>query len=290
MFAPDVRERTLDMFDRAQMLGLDGIEILLDKPAAFPADAVRTRALDSGITAETFAVMLGVRTNLIDVDPTVRRAGVDYLRSCIDVVHRTGGTTMSGAVHAAYGHFSGAMATADEWQWAAEGLRRAGEYAAEAGIALGVEPINRYKMYFINTADEGRRMVDAVGLPNVGLVLDTFHMNIEEGSIGGAIRTAGDRLLGIHLNENHRGIPGTGHLPWPEVFAALGAIGYDGWGLIESVVPEMPEMAALFTTWRKVAPSTEAIITGGLEFFRYQASGVSYQTVGAQSEALTPDA
>jgi D-psicose/D-tagatose/L-ribulose 3-epimerase len=273
MFAAEVNLRTLDMFERAQHLGLDGVEMLLIDPPSFPVDAVRERSRASGVAAETFALMLPADRSLIDPDPAVRNAGLDYLRACVDVVHQANGTAIGGAIHAAYGRFSGAMATESEWGWAAEGLRRAGEYAAEAGVTLAVEPINRYKMYFINTAEEGRRLVDAVGLPNVGLALDTFHMNIEEPSIGNAIRAAGDRLFSIHLNENHRGIPGTGHLPWPEVFCSLNAIDYDGWALLESVVPEISEMAALFTTWRKVAPSTEALIEQGLEFFRCQMPG-----------------
>jgi D-psicose/D-tagatose/L-ribulose 3-epimerase len=214
MFAPEVSVRTLNMFERARTLGLDGIELLLTKPASFPIDAARDRSRATGVAAETFAVMLPRDRNLIDPDPAVRHAG----------------------------------------------------------ISLVVEPINRYRMYFINTAEEGWRLVDRVGLPNVGLALDTFHMNIEEASIGAAIRTAGERLLSIHLNENHRGIPGTGHISWPEVFAALDAIGYDGRALLESVVPEIPQMAALFTTWRKVAPSTEVLIEEGLQFFRCQMS------------------
>ena len=108
---------------------------------------------------------------------------------------------------------AGRAPTDEELSRFAECLRDVDRYAQDYGLRLGIEPINRYEAYLVNTAEQARALADLVDEPNVGVHLDTFHMNIEEKSFSDAVRKAGSKLIHLHVIENDRGIPGSGHLP-----------------------------------------------------------------------------
>src|SRR5207249_1704022 len=136
---------------------------------------------------------------------------------------------LCGPIHSALGHMVGRGRTDEEWGWCVETLRAAAETAAEAGVLLAVEALNRFEVYFLNTTADARRLVDEVGHPGLRAMYDTFHANIEERSIEEAVAALGDRLAHVHISENHRGTPGTGLVQWDDTFRALRASGYDGW-------------------------------------------------------------
>ena len=148
---------------------------------------------------------------------------------------------------------------------AVESLKVVAEYAADRDVRLGVEPLNRFETDLVNTAEQALELCDRVGAGNVGVLLDTFHMNIDEKSLGDAIRLVGDRLLQLHACENDRGTPGTGHLPWDDVFGALADIGFTGPLVIESFTPAVREIAKAVSLWRPLdAPSDELARRGAL--------------------------
>ena len=133
---------------------------------------------------------------------------------------------------------------------------------------LAVEPLNRYETYFLNTAQDARKQVEEINHPNLNILLDTYHMNIEEENFYYSLKKAGKYLFHLHLCENNRGIPGAGHVNWKEVFKAVKEIGYERWGVIESFVPgASEEISSRVRLWRKVAPSADVIARKGLEFF-----------------------
>jgi D-psicose/D-tagatose/L-ribulose 3-epimerase len=152
----------------------------------------------------------------------------------------------------------------DSWQ-------QLGPVAAAAGVEIGIEPLNRFETYFLNTAADAARFCDEVGHSSVGLLLDTFHANIEEKSIGAAIRAGARHLKHLHTCENDRGIPGSGHLVWPEFFAAVREVGYDNWLTIESFGFALGAMSAAAAIWRDLAPTPEAIAFEGVTFLRANA-------------------
>jgi D-psicose/D-tagatose/L-ribulose 3-epimerase len=133
---------------------------------------------------------------------------------------------------------------------------------------LGIEPVNRFESHFINIADDALRFIDDVGLPNVKVHLDTFHMIREEDNVPDAVRRTGASLGYVHACENQRGIPGTGQVPWMGFFQALKQIGYDGCITIESFDPNMENIAKLCCIWRKLADTPEQLATQGLQFIR----------------------
>ncbi|MCW3024288.1 MAG: sugar phosphate isomerase [Conexibacter sp.] len=254
---------------RVAGLGFDIMEICIEDPAQVDGAAVRAAAEAEGLQVSVCGAF-GPDRDVSHDDPAMRRAGVEYLRTCIDLAVATGSPHVVGPMYSATG--KARLLPDDERErqrgWAAEGLREAGEYAAEHGIRLGMEPLNRFETDLVNTTEQGLDLCARIGLDNVGLLLDTFHMNIEEKDVGAAIRAAGDRIVLFHACENDRGTPGAGHVDWATVADALADAGYDGDVVIESFTPEIQEIARAVSTWRPVAASGDALAGDGLRFLR----------------------
>jgi D-psicose/D-tagatose/L-ribulose 3-epimerase len=149
-----------------------------------------------------------------------------------------------------------------------EQLKALADYAGERGVVMGVEPLNRFETSFINLAAQVAEVVERVGSPACQIMLDTFHMNIEERSLGDAIRLAGKRLVHLHSCENDRGAPGSGHVPWADVAKALKDIGYDGPVVIESFTNKVKSIARAAAIWRPLAESQDALAANGLKFLK----------------------
>ena len=126
------------------------------------------------------------------------------------------------------------MPPADEYPWTAEGLHRLAEHAASRGVTLALEPMSHFRTHIANTPEQIMRLVALADHPNLGVLLDTYHMIPEVRDFGAAIQTVGDRLWGLHVCENDRGVPGGGLVPWDQVFAALRDITFDGFVLLEA--------------------------------------------------------
>ena len=138
----------------------------------------------------------------------------------------------------------------------------------KADVVMGIEPLNRFETSFINLATQVIEVVDRVDSPGCKIMLDTFHMNIEETHMGDAIRAAGPRLVHLHTCENDRGAPGTGHVPWNDVAQALKDISFDGPVVIESFTAKVKSIARAAAIWRPLAPTQDAIAFDGLAFLR----------------------
>ena len=147
-------------------------------------------------------------------------------------------------------------------------LKELSNYAGDRGVGLAVEPLNRFETSFMNLASQAIEVVDRVGHPACGILLDTFHMNIEERSIGDAIRSAGKRVRQIHTCENDRGAPGSGHVPWREVAQACRDIGFKGPFVIESFTNKVKSIARAAAIWRNFSPTQDALAEDGLKFLR----------------------
>ena len=151
-------------------------------------------------------------------------------------------------------------------------LKNVAHYAAERGVSLGVEAVNRYETYLINLAEQADAMLDRVGEPNVFVHLDTYHMNIEEKGFYEPIVATGPRMHYIHLSESDRGTPGTGNVHWDEVFRSLKAIDYDGYLVMESFAAINEDLAGATALWRDVVGDPETLIRDGLGFLRGKAA------------------
>jgi D-psicose/D-tagatose/L-ribulose 3-epimerase len=261
-------EEDLWLLPRARELGFEAIDLSVAKPEMFPVEPVK-RALEETGLEPVITTTLAPEHNLISPDPAVRQSGVENLKKIVDIANRLGVKIVAGVIYAAWGYKTSRMRTEEEWNRSVECMREVAGYAKATGNAvLAVEVINRYVTHFLNTAEDAVKYCESVGMDNVKVHLDSFHMMIEEESFAGAIRRCGQRLAYFHTCESHRGIPGTGLVPWKEVFDALDEIGYDGPLVIESYDPKFERVAMNSCIWRKFASSGEELVVRGLQHFR----------------------
>jgi D-psicose/D-tagatose/L-ribulose 3-epimerase len=250
-------------------IGYDIFELCVEAPELLTADAVRSAAERVGLQI-TVCGAFGVQRDVSHEDPAARRAGIGYLRQCVDLAAVVGSPHVAGPMYSATGkaRMLPSKDREQQWTWAATSLREVADYAAERGVRLAIEPLNRFETDLINTVEQGLRLCERIGRDNVGLLLDTFHMNIEEKNIGDAIRQAGGKIFHFQAAENDRGTPGSGHLPWNEIFEALRDIDYRGAIVVESFLPTLREIARAVSLWRPVAPSMDTLARDGLAFLR----------------------
>jgi D-psicose/D-tagatose/L-ribulose 3-epimerase len=262
-------DNKLDLFDRVAGLGFDVLEVCIEDPSRVTAAAVARAAADAGV-AVLVCGAFGPGRDVSNEDEAVREQAIGYLRTCVDIAAEVGSPLVSGPMYATTGVTR--MLSDDErrrqWDRAVDSLRTAAAYAAERGVGFAIEPLNRFETDLVNTTEQGVRLCRDIGSDNVGLLLDTFHMNIEEKDIGAAIREAGPYVRHFHTCENDRGAPGTGHVEWTDVFAALDAIGYGGDAVIESFTPDNTEIARAVSLWRPLAPDGDTLAAEGLAFLR----------------------
>jgi D-psicose/D-tagatose/L-ribulose 3-epimerase len=255
------------LLPRIREAGFDGVEIAIFHPDAFDAPALRRGFEENGLECTVVSV-LSPEVNIIADDTAVRERGYDYLAACIRRVAEAGAKLFCGPLYAPLGHLPGRRRTAEEWDRAVETYRRLAPVLEETGVTVAIEPLNRFETYFLNTAADAARFCREVNHPNVGILLDTFHANIEEKKIGDAYRIAGPYLKHVHTCENDRGTPGSGHVEWEDVFKALREVGYDGWLTIESFGSNIESISAAAAIWRDIEPVPDAIAFDGLKFLK----------------------
>ncbi|MEZ4682136.1 MAG: sugar phosphate isomerase/epimerase family protein [Caldilineaceae bacterium] len=212
----------------------------------------------------TVSTAMPAHINLID--DAQQATGVAFLRRVIEIAALLGAQVLCGPLAAPVGERRGRGYTAAEWSTCVRSLQDVGKIAADHGITIALEPLNRFETFIVNTVADGVRLMDEVDHPAVGLLLDTFHMHIEEKGTAAAIRHAARHLKHFHASENDRGIVGSGQVAWPAVFDALRAIHYDRWIVVESFGHAIPELAGAACVWRPLAPSPEILARKSLDY------------------------
>jgi D-psicose/D-tagatose/L-ribulose 3-epimerase len=244
------------LFGKLKAIGYDGVELPLFEGDASHYKTVRKALDDHGLKC-TAVTVVGPEANPISDDAAVREAAVERLKRVIDLLAVCGGDVLCGPYHSPLAVFSGTGPTGDEKTRAADVLRQAAEHAAKNNVTLAIEYLNRFECYFLTTAADTLALVKAVSHPSFGAMYDTFHANIEEKQAGPAIRRLAPVLRHVHISENDRGTPGTGHVAWAETFRTLKQVGYDGWLTVESFGRALPALAAATKVWRDLFPAEE---------------------------------
>ena len=268
-------EKDLWIFSKAKELDFDVIDLAIAHPESFPLDKALEAKATSGLEVVT-TTTLGLDTNLISPEKAVRENGIRHMKRLIDINRALGSKILGGVNYAAWGYLTKRPRTEEEWEWSVKAMREISDYAKESwdGI-IAVECVNRFETHFLNVAEDAVRYCKDVGNHNMKVHLDCFHMIREEKSFAGAVKACGKEYLGyIHVNENDRGIPGTGLVPFHELFKASAEIGYNGPMTIESFDPGFTEMNGLCAIWRKLAESGEALAIEGLSNLRKIASEI----------------
>jgi len=261
------QEKNLPLIPKVKAMGFDGIELTAFDFSTFPAAKIRQELAANQLEA-TFCTALTGTQNIGSDDAAIRNSTIEFLKVGIQAAAEAGAQTIAGPFCSAVGWLPGRRRTEDEWKRAVEGLASLGPLLASCNIDMAIEPLNRFETFFLNTAADAVKLCDEINHPRIGILFDTFHSNIEEKSISDGYRTVARHLKHVHTCENDRGTPGSGHVDWKGVFQALKDINYNGWQVIETFGPSIPEIAAAACIWRDLAPTAESIATDGLKFLK----------------------
>jgi D-psicose/D-tagatose/L-ribulose 3-epimerase len=267
LWTANVDEASFPLLEKIKSWGYDGVELpVFDfNEANFQKVGRRLDELKLGRTGVTVCT---ADENPISPDAGKRKAGLERLKKAVDVCAAAGVTHLCGPIHSALGEFTGQGRTADEWKWGQETLAQAADHARSRNVTLVVEYLNRFECYFLNCAEDTGRFCREVNHPNLKMMYDTFHANIEEKSPRAALQACKDQLVHVHISENDRSTPGEGGVNWDANFAALKEVGYDGWLVIEAFGLALPELAAATKIWRRMFPSEEHLAVNGLKFMK----------------------
>ena len=245
----------LKYVEKAARLGFDILEIGGAPLSEYSAEDIRTlkRCADDNGIIITVGYGPTWNHNIGSSDPKIRAEAIEWYKKTFEVMAGLDSHLMGGALYSYWPVDFSAVNKAEDWKNSVEGMQILAPIAAQYGIDLGMEVLNRFENHILNTAEEGVAFVKEVGMDNVKVMLDTFHMNIEESSIGDAIRTAGKLLGHFHTGECNRMVPGKGRIPWHEIGDALKDIEYDGTVVMEPFVRMGGQVGSDIKVWRDIS-------------------------------------
>ncbi len=250
-------------------MGFSHVEIPVEDPDIIDAIEVRQALAANGLKAVVCGAF-GQTRDLTHDDPAVHQVCFDYLEKCFEFCLAWDTKFVAGPMYSAVGKTR--LLPPDErkreWDLAVTNLRKASERAATHGLFLAIESLNRFESDLVNTADDLLRLVTDIDRPSAKIMLDSFHMTLEERDLAKAIITVGDHLIHMQVSENYRGAPGTGLTPWAELKKGLDAVNYNGVISIESFTPNSQELAGAVCIWKPFAETQDQFAIDGLAFLK----------------------
>ena len=270
LWTPFVEEQHFNLFEVLKKTGYDGVEIPLFNGDPAHYEKVGAALSDYGLACTAVTVIPDAAHNPISPEPQERAGALAYLEWAVDCSAAIEAEVWCGPYDQPLGVFTGQGPSEDEKNRAVDVHRAVADRAQAAGIALAIEPLNRFECYFLNTLDDAVAYAARVGHPNLRAMYDTFHGNIEEKDPVGCVATHAAKLGHFHVSASDRGTPGRDHIPWAETFRALRGGGYDGWLTIEAFGRTLPDLAATTCVWRDLSKSPEEIYEEG---YRLMAEG-----------------
>ena len=260
----------VDLLTKVKNMGYDIIEIAVEDTSIIDWELIKAIAEDLDLKI-TISGAFGTERDISSTEPEYRKLGKKYIIDCIKIAENVGSPIFGGPVYSAVGktRLVSDEQKKQEREWCVETLIEIGKIAADYGVVVGLEPLNRFETDMVNTVDQALSIVNEVSSPNLKIVLDTFHSNIEEKDIPDSIRKIGKELLcHVQGNESDRGTPGTGHLEWEGIKEALNEIEYDGAVVIETFGQPSKELARAACIWRPLANSADELASEGLSFYK----------------------
>ena len=257
------------LLDQCKDMGFDGVEfnvgVISDEgDCAKFGEHARQLGLDV-TTVGTFSPDI---CNPISPRSSLREATYSEFQKFIDLTLAFGGKLICGPLYQGLGYFTGQRPTQQEWDWSLEVMRPCFEYAKKHGVTVAVEPLNRFETHLINTVEAGVQYVREMDMDNVGFLVDTMHANIEELNLAEAFRKGLPYIKHVHISENDRGIPGTGHACGQDIFDVFKQGGYDGYMTIEAFNLGAPSLTGALHLWRTFAPSDDMLAKQGHDYIR----------------------
>lgn len=258
---------TIALFPKIKAMGFDVVEIPVEDPGLIHAPTIKKALEDHGLIPIICGVF-GPTKDLTSDDIALHDNCFRYIEKCFELGAFLGVDFLAGPMYSAVG--KARMVSEEqrkiEWDRAVNNLGKVCALGEKYGQKIALEPLNRFESDLVNTAEDVLRLVQDINHPNAKVLLDSFHMTIEEKNIKEAIRSIGDKLIHVQVSENHRGIPGTGLTPWQDLYEGLNDIGYQGAMVIESFTPEIKELAGAVCIWKHLAESQDSFASEGLRF------------------------
>lgn len=263
------RSSDVKLLQNIAALGFRAVELPIEDPSLIDAKALRPVLEDLGLNVHVCGAF-GPGRDLTHADPAVRAGGRAYISKCLEIAAALGAGFLAGPMYSEVG--KARQLPEDErkreWDLAVSELRQVCGEAGDRGLAIALEPINRFETDLVNTTADSLRMIRDIDHPSAKVMIDSFHMTIEEADIGAAIRAAGKDLIHVQVSENHRGVTGTGLTPWKSFRDALEEIGYDGSVVIESFTPDNRDLAGAVCIWKRFTPTQDEFASRGLAFLQ----------------------
>lgn len=260
---------TVDLFPKIKSMGYDAVEIPVEYPDKIDGKKVKEALLKHGLAAVVCGAF-GPTRDLTHDDPSVHKTCFAYIAECLDLCTMWDAQFLAGPMYSAVG--KARMVSPEqrkiEWDRAVNNLQKVCQMAGDKGLSIALEPLNRFESDLINTAEDVMRLIDDINHPAAKVLLDGFHMAIEEPDLEKAITSVGDRLIHVQVSENYRGTPGTGQTPWFALKSGLEKINYSGVVSIESFTPEIKELAGAVCIWKNLAKSQDGFASEGLTFLK----------------------
>ena len=269
LFASPFTNASTRRFAKFKAWGFDGVEIAVENVGDIDPAFVRAQLDRHGLICTSVCACFPPSRDLRGT-PAQQRAAVTYVKTLVGYAEILGAKIVMGPLYSATGRAEATPPAVRRRQWRTvrAHLKTICTYAEANGKIICLEPLNRFETDFINTVEQGLAMIRAVDSPALKLLLDTFHLNIEEKNPAAAIRRAGKHVGHFHASASDRGTPGNDHVDWPGVAAALKAIRYDGSVVIESFTQDVAVIARAAAIWRKMEPRREDIAVQGLVFLK----------------------
>jgi D-psicose/D-tagatose/L-ribulose 3-epimerase len=269
LFTSPFTNDSTKLFRQFKKWGFDTVEIPIEDPAHIDPAHVKKELDKNGLVCGSVCACMGPDRDLRGT-PENQQTSLNYLRTVLDQMVVLDCPSLIGPVYSSVGRADAVPAAEykKQWQTVVRHLKTLSKYAQEHGRQICLEPLNRFETDFINTCDQGLKMIRDVNSPALKLHLDTFHMNIEEKHQGDAIRKAGKLLGHFHACGSDRGTPGNDHIDWPSIVKALKAVGYKQDVVIESFTTDVKVIARAAAIWRRMEPTTEEIAVKGVKFLK----------------------
>ena len=260
---------TIALFPKIKSYGYDAVEIPVEDPSLIDLDLVKKALAEHELKA-IICGAFGPSRDLTHDDPAFHQTCFTYLDSCLEIASELGAGFVAGPMYSAVGkaRLVAPEQRKVEWDRAVSNLRKVCRRAGEFGLDLAIETLNRFETDLINTSEDLMCLIGDINEPQAKVVLDGFHLNIEEPDLESAIRRVGDKLIHVQVSENYRGTPGTGQTNWAAWKRGLEAIDYRGTISIESFTPQVKELAGAVCIWKPLVPSQDGFAKDGLEFLK----------------------
>lgn len=264
---------TISLFPKIKKMGYDAVEIPVEDPGLIDPKTVKKALEDHGLSP-IICGAFGPSRDLTHEDPSFHQTSFDYIQQCLDISVELGAKFVAGPMYSAVGkaRLVSPEQKKIEWDRAVTNLYKVCQMAEKAGQEIALEALNRFETDLINTTEELMGLIADINHPAAKVLLDGFHMNIEEPDIEKAILQAGDKLIHVQVSENYRGTPGTGQTRWEDYKRGLEKVNYKGTITIESFTPEIKELAGAVCIWKPLAASQDALASDGFRFLKDWAS------------------